>query len=255
MSGLVSLQSQRMQPVEPTALAVTVGERVVPAVLWRGTTEVTPLVLLGHGGSGHKTAPRQMLLANRLVAAGLTVVAIDGPLHGERAGHSMSPGEYQAALVARGVESVIGDMVDDWRAAVDAARALGAVDERLGYLGLSMGTRFGLPLAAELGGHLTCAVLGKFGLQQSSALHPGLHDTTQLRRDAARVDAPTLWHVQWDDDLFPRSGQLEIFDVLGAKQKRLLAFPGDHGSTADDAVDAWVSFLVRHLSAPEPDST
>lgn len=240
-----------MEQIEPTPLVVTVGDRRVPAVLWRRDGDESPLVLLGHGGSSHKTAPRQQTLANRLVARGMAVLAIDGPAHGARAARpNMAPGEYQTDLVARGVESVVRNMVDDWIAAIGAARAMGANDGRLGYLGLSMGTRFGLPLAAALGDELTCAVLGKFGLSQSSALHPGLHEPKQLRRDAERVVAPTLWHVQWDDDLFPRAGQLEMFDCLGSKDKQLVAFLGEHGTTADVAVDGWVTFLSRLLQEP-----
>jgi dienelactone hydrolase len=242
------LASVSVEQIEPTPLAVTVRDRRVPAALWQPHGHEAPLVLLGHGGSSHKTASRQQALAGRLVAAGMAVVAIDGPAHGERAQRpDMAPGEYQADLVARGVESVVRDMVADWRAAIAAARATGATDGRLGYLGLSMGTRFGLPLAAVLGEELTCAVLGKFGLSHSAALHPGLHDPTQLRRDAEHVMSPTMWHVQWDDELFPRVGQLEMFDCLGASDKQLVAFPGEHGTSAAAAVDGWIAFLVRHL--------
>lgn len=240
-----------MEQIEPVPLAVTVGDRKVPAVIWTRHVREAPLVLLGHGGSSHKAAHPQRALANRLVAGGMAVVAIDGPAHGERAERpGMAPGEYQADLVARGVESVVRGMVDDWIAAIRAARASGAVDRRVGYLGLSMGTRFGLPLAAALGEELACAVLGKFGLSQSAALNPGLHDSEQLRNDAEHVVAPTMWHVQWDDELFARAGQLEMFDCLGSKNKQLIAFAGYHGTTDDAAVDAWVTFLMRHLRAP-----
>lgn len=243
-----------MEPYGPTPLTVSVGDRTVPAVCWRPHDRDAPLVLLGHGGGSHKAAPRQQALANRLVNAGLAVLAIDGPAHGERAERpDMVPGQYQAGLVARGVESVVRGMVEDWMAAVGAAHGIGATDGRLGYLGLSMGTRFGLPLAAALGDGLSCAVLGKFGLSQSASLNPGLHDPTQLRRDAEHVVSPTMWHVQWDDELFPRVGSLEMFDCLGSKDKQLVAFPGDHGTTPDAAVDGWIAYLVRHLSLVSAD--
>ncbi|GAA3683253.1 hypothetical protein GCM10022237_47440 [Nocardioides ginsengisoli] len=237
-----------MESVAPRPLAVTADTRRVPAVMWvaRGVGPA-PLVLLGHGGSGHKTATRQQMLAERLAGAGVCVVAIDGPLHGERAPRPMAPGEYQAELVARGMDIVVRDMVEDWTAAIAAARATGAGDGGLGYLGMSMGTRFGLPLAAALGHELACVVLGMFGLVQSEALHPGLHDAAELRACAAGVVAPTLWHVTWDDELFARAGQFELFDCVGAADKQVVGFPGEHGTTSPDAVDAWIGFLVRHL--------
>lgn len=237
-----------MEVVEPIPLAVRVGEREVPAVLWAPAANDAPLVLLGHGGSGHKTSPRQQALAGRLVAAGIAVGAIDGPAHGDRVQGAMAPAEYQAELAARGVQTVAQDMVDDWMAAIDVLRTVGATGRGLGYLGLSMGTRFGLPLAAALGDELTCAVLGKFGVVQSAALNPGLHDPAQLRRDAERVVAPAMWHVQWEDELFPRAGQFELFDSLGSHDKELVAFPGDHRTTPEYAVDEWIAFLVHHLS-------
>lgn len=236
-----------MDPIEPTPLAVTVDARRVPTVLWRRPGPAVPMVLLGHGGSGHKSAARQRAIADRIVAAGLVAVAIDGPAHGERALHP--PGDYQSHLAARGIESVLRDTVADWHAAIAAARALGAANDTLGYLGLSMGTRFGLALAADLGDQLTCAVLGKLGLRQSPVLHPGIHDPMQLRSDAEQVVAPTMWHVQWDDELFPRSGQLELFGHLGSKDKQLVAVPGKHATTPAAVVDEWVRLLVRHLAA------
>lgn len=236
--------------MEPRPLQVQVGARAVPTVIWR-TPQARGLVLLGHGGGGgsHKLGARQQLLASCFVDAGLAVVSIDGPAHGDRAPRpGMAPGAYQTDLVERGVDAVVRDMVDDWLAALDAAGELLAGESGVGYLGMSMGARFGLPLAAELGERLSCAVLGKFGLQQSARLHPGLHDATELVDAARRVVAPTLWHVQWDDELFARDGQLELFDRIAARDKQLIAFPGDHGTTTQAAIDAWVTFVAGHLA-------
>lgn len=231
----------------PRPLDVAVGTRRVPAVLWAAVDGGAPLVLLGHGGGGHKSAPRQQALARQLVAAGMSVLAIDGPAHGERAPDVASPAQYQRLLVTRRMASVVEEMVEDWTAAVDAARVAGAGDGGLGYLGMSMGTRFGIPLAASLGDGLTCAVFGKFGLVQSPALDPGLLDVAQVRRAAAGVTAPTLWHVQWDDELFPLAGQLELFETLGAPDKRLVAYPGPHSARPEEAVCRWVDFLTARL--------
>jgi poly(3-hydroxybutyrate) depolymerase len=57
----------------------------IPGVLWQPTrsTGPRPLVLLGHGGSGHKRSAK-MLRLGRMFSAdyGWWAAAIDGPAHG-----------------------------------------------------------------------------------------------------------------------------------------------------------------------------
>ncbi len=58
----------------------TLGE--IPGVLWtpEGATGIRPLILMGHGGGQHKTAPRIVAGARRFAAeCGFTAVAIDAP--------------------------------------------------------------------------------------------------------------------------------------------------------------------------------
>ncbi|WP_328520817.1 dienelactone hydrolase family protein [Kribbella sp. NBC_00359] len=178
--------------VEESSLELDRDQGRIGAVLWQlPAAETTrPLVLLGHGGSGHKRSSRQVQLAHRLARSGLAVAAIDGPFHGERVAEPLSPAAYQQLIVDRGVERVLDDLTEDWLALIAAVSQHAHVrTDRLGYLGMSMATRFGLPLAAALGERLHCAVLGKFGLEQSLALHPGLHAPQRIMSDASRVVA------------------------------------------------------------------
>jgi hypothetical protein len=70
----------------------------------------------------------------------------------------------------------------------------------------------------------------------------------RFKQDAPKIMVPVLFHVQWDDELFPRDGQFELFDVLGTQDKRLIAFPGVHGTAAPAAIDAWCAFITQHLA-------
>ncbi|WP_405066689.1 dienelactone hydrolase family protein [Kribbella sp. NBC_01510] len=236
--------------IEESSFEVDRGQVSISAVLWQVPTAETarPLVLLGHGGSGHKRSSRQVELAHRLARSGLAVAAIDGPFHGERVAEPLSPAAYQQLIVDRGVERVLDDLTEDWLALIAAVSRHAQVrTDRLGYLGMSMATRFGLPLAAALGERLHCAVLGKFGLEQSPALHPGMHTPQRIMSDASCVVAPVMYHVQWNDEIFPRAGQFALFDGLASSDKRLVAFPGPHAGSTDAVLRTWCRYLTEKL--------
>ena len=219
----------------------------VPGVLWSPESPASPApVLLGHGGSGHKRSDRHVRMGRWLASkAGLAVIAIDGPYHGERVSASLTSAVYQQLIVDEGIESVTARMTEDWLETVSAIAAQDLIDDAaISVFGVSMGTRFGLPVAAALGSRLRCAVFGKFGIRQGDMIHPGLCSPELMVTAARAVSAPVLFHVQWDDEIFPRDGQLALFGALASGDKCLLVRSGRHAETHPDDEAAWQQFLA-----------
>jgi dienelactone hydrolase len=218
----------------------------VPGVLWSPETPARPpAVLLFHGGSGHKRSERHLRMGRWLAStAGLAAIAIDGPYHGDRVPSPMAPSVYQQLIVDEGIERVTSRMTRDWLDAVSALAAHGLADDaNVSVFAMSMGTRFGLPTAAALGSRVRCAVFGKFGIRQAAPLHPGLCAPGLMATAARAISAPVLYHVQWDDEMFPRDGQLELFGALASADKRLFARSGPHAETHPDDEASWQEFI------------
>jgi dienelactone hydrolase len=219
--------------------------RRVPIVLWTpaGPVARRPLLLVGHGGSQHKTHPGIVDLASRFVDHhGFAAAAIDGPIHGARRANELSGPAMQAEFLAMWKEDPrIDAMVADWRGAIDALVELDAVDAAaIGWYGVSMGTAYGLPLAAA-DARIKVALLGMWGADFANS--------GRLARAAATLRCPVLFQQKWNDQLFTREGQLELFDRLGSEEKWLKIYPGPHAPVAGEQLMDIEDFLSRRLRA------
>ena len=220
--------------------------RLIPGRWWApsGASGPRPLVLMGHGGSGHKRNERMEMLG-RLFAGthGWCAASIDGPVHGDR-GPVTDPTQPEYSEMWRRGDAVQG-MIADWQAVLCALEGLDEVDAtRIGYWGLSMGTLFGLPFVASEP-RVKVAVLGKAGMTGTSAERARIGP--EFERFAPQLRTPVLFTIQWDDERFERAGQLDLYDRLGSPDKRLHAYPGIHVDNGPDAFETQAAFLERYL--------
>jgi dienelactone hydrolase len=252
-AGLDLAMTRATGAVTETIFRVACEGALVPAALWLAEgSQRPPVVLLGHGGADHKASVRNRQLAGWFASnLGVACLAIDGPFHGERSIPSGSADDANQAILARGPELVHQQMTREWLAVLDAVAARGLVnDEVVGYIGFSLGSVYGLPLCAALGSRLRAAAVGKVGTVCVAPLaniaSPGV-----LREAASQITAPVLFQLQWDDEIFTRPSQLELFDLIGSGEKVLRAHPGRHSDTWPADEVAWREHVSTHLIAAE----
>ena len=68
---------------------------------------------------------------------------------------------------------------------------------------------------------------------------------------AGQVTAPVLFHLQWDDEVFPREGQLALFDLLGSAEKELIGYAGPHAETSPPPSPCGASSSLADWRAPD----
>lgn len=223
----------------------------IPGMLWQpaNLSGRQPLVLMGHGGTSHKNNERMKMLGKLFATAyGWSAAAIDGPVHGERGPQTKPDSDPDRAAYRQMWQrsAIVQSMIDDWRTTLDALCELEHVDSnRIGYWGVSMGTMFGLPFVASDDRVRVC-VLGKAGMSGSSVVRSGID--VHFKQYAPQVRIPVLFTMQWDDERFERAGQLALFDMIAAKDKRLHAYPGEHVDNGPEAFVVQGAFLKRYLS-------
>lgn len=232
-----------------------VDGRTVPGVLWapESAAGTRPLVLLGHGGSGHKREDYITALARRLVRhLGFAAAAIDGPHHGDRRpdGGLDRDTVWEERQRNRTGPDMTNAMVADWQAALDWL--LGELGRSpVGYWGLSMGTVYGLPfVAAEP--RVEAAVLGLMGAAPAP-VDDVYRERMRVRfgADAPAITVPLLFLVQWDDELVPRDDAIHLFGLFGSERKVMHVNVGRHGAVPASEYDA-SERLFEDALAPAP---
>lgn len=234
-----------------------VAGETVPGCLWtpEGARGPRPLILMGHGGSQHKKVANITAAAHAHARTlGYATVAIDAPGHGDRISREDAD-RARAAAIAAGqaarqggarpsrIPGAADKAVAEWKATLDAVQQLDVVGAGgpVGYWGVSMGTRFGVPFVADEP-RITCAIFGLFGV------FSGLEDH---KAAAERIRIPLIFVFQWDDELMSRDQGTALFDAFGSTEKTMHVNPGGHVGVPSFEREAWLTFWRRHLSPAE----
>ena len=201
------------------------------------------LVAFGHGASGDRYQAPIPYLAGKFVAAGHTVVSIDGPVHGLR---QVGPGGREAFGAEMRRDTMVDDMNADWLFAIDLAQSESNAElNQLAYFGLSMGSIFGIPMLADTSKKLP-VVVATLGLIGSHGI--GTRLGSRMLEDAAKLTFPVLFLMQLEDELFSREGYLELFDALASADKRIHANPGLHPDVPADEMRFAFEFMQKRLA-------
>lgn len=228
---------------EPTALQVSRNGQRIPTVCWQPEGDAKGVVLVCHGGSGHKKSNAIVLIAQACVPRGLAVLAIDGPVHGERrADGDLDAGTARIAF-REAWRAGVGrtDMGEDMRAALDALQGVpGLGTLPVGYIGVSMGTAYGIPMLA-VEPRIRAAAIGLWSTTYAASEH--------LAQFAQQVQCDVWFTQQWNDEFFDRDGTFALFDAIGAADKRLVAYPGPHRELEGERLVDAVEFVAGRLVA------
>ena len=222
--------------VKETRFDIVVDDVTVPAILWtpEGASGTRPLMVFGHGGQQNKRVSNILRMARDFVTTEhYAVLAIDGYGHGER---------VPAPEAGSGEPRRAENMTAETMAAISAVQDLDYVGQGpVGYWGVSMGTRFGVPLVAN-DDRFTAALFGLFGLfPEGSTVPAGWGD------DARSVDIPLIFVYQRSDSLMTLQSGIDLFDAFGSSDKTMHINPGGHVAIPVSEREKWKPFFVSHL--------
>lgn len=223
-------------------LSVTSDGTPIPAVYW-SPSKPKGIVIACHGGSGHKLSQAILAIAGACLPLGLAVVAIDGPVQGDRRADGNLDPQVAVRSFREAWNAGIGrtSMAREMTAALDALLRLpGFAGLPIGYVGVSMGTGYGIPLLATEK-RIQAAAIGLWGIN-----FPGSEHLIGYARD---ITCPVWFTQQWHDQTFDREGTFALFDAIGSADKRLVAYPGPHRELEGERLADAMAFLAGRLSA------
>jgi dienelactone hydrolase len=224
-------------------LSVTSQGQTIPAVYWAPKGTCRAVIVACHGGSGHKLSRAILAIAGACLPLGYAVVAIDGPVQGER----RTDGNLEPQVASKSFREAWRDgvgrtsMAHEMIAALDAMLQLpGFGGLPIGYVGVSMGTGYGIPLLA-MEKRIRAAAIGLWGSNYPDSEH--------LQAFARDISCAVWFTQQWHDQTFDREGTHALFDAIGCADKRLVAYPGPHRELEGERLEDAVAFLHKRLSA------
>ena len=186
-----------------------------------------PLVLLGHGGTGHKKSPYLVWFAMRLVTDyNLVAAAIDHlPQHGDRGGVSNIRNAIDWTGASATFDEAIDSIVDDWQETIRTLVNPG----------------------------ISAAAFGKWGIEGTEELREIFPDefpevVNRHKKDAPQLKCAIHYSINMDDNLFMQSGQIDLFNRLGSSRKVLWAEPGNHVAESYNSIAYQLQFLGDTLT-------
>ncbi len=205
-------------------------------------------MLLGHGAHFGKDDPTmQALCWGFAYGVPSAVLCIDAPNHGERRPAATTDEEFDA-LVRRGMSDPAThiQLAADWQAAAKAARAaVPIIDDRTAYAGFSMGSVFGVSIAADLGFDDGPLVFAVGGLRDAAVDGQAAEvQNEMMRAGAARlVDRDVLMLNMTRDEHFPILLAVELLESFPTTRKRMMLWQGTHVDIPPEAIMYAAAFV------------
>jgi len=213
----------------------------IPVTVWVPEAQACGLVLACHGGSGHKESGAILAIVGQLLPRGYVVAAPDGPVHGQR----RADGSLDPVLAKNDFRAAWRKGIGRYDIASDFASVLDELQQQenfarlpVGYIGVSMGTAYGLPLLAREA-RIKAAAIGLWSSTYAASEH--------LEEQARQISCPVWFTQQWHDEAFDHPGTHALFDAIGSADKRLVAYPGPHKELEGERLCDAVEFLVKKL--------